>query len=137
MKNASYYASLPPVVHVFDGGPAASGILDPAREVKQRAKHFAYAYRRSNDTQWVDRLWRELQVCPSLSPRKPYDLPFTRMLLATAPRLGATQLTSGTPSISWTQQNSLLHSPSRMTGCTTSGRLNKGSRSSGPSSTTV
>jgi len=63
LKNATYYASLPLVVHVFDGGPAASGILDPARELKLRVKHFSYAYRRTNDTQWVDRLWRELQVC--------------------------------------------------------------------------
>lgn len=62
MKNATYYASLPLVVHVFDGGPAGSGILDPAREVKQRVKHFSYAYRRTNNTQWVDRLWQELQV---------------------------------------------------------------------------
>jgi len=73
MKNASYYASLPLVVHIFDGGPAASGILDPAREVKLRVKHFSYAYRRTNDTQWVDRLWQELQVCLCLHPNN-YDL---------------------------------------------------------------
>ena len=137
MKNASYYASLPLVVHVFDGGPAASGILDPAREVKLRVKHFSYAYRRTNDTQWVDRLWRELQVCLFRSPQIILISPFIRMPLATAPRLGEMQLINGTPSTSWTPQNSPLHSPSLMTGCTTSGRLNKGSRSSGPSSTMV
>lgn len=33
MGNASAMNDLPPVVHVFDGGPSGSGILDPAREV--------------------------------------------------------------------------------------------------------
>ncbi|KIM34528.1 hypothetical protein M408DRAFT_325905 [Serendipita vermifera MAFF 305830] len=61
MNNATVYSNLPPVVHVFDGGPSGSGILDPAREVKQRIKHFAYAYVMTSDTAWVDRTWRELQ----------------------------------------------------------------------------
>ena len=39
MNNATYYSSLPPVVHVFDGGPSGSGILDPAREVR----YFSYS----------------------------------------------------------------------------------------------
>ena len=43
----------------MDGG---SGILDNAREIKMRVKAFSYAYRMSNDTRWVDRLWGELQV---------------------------------------------------------------------------
>jgi hypothetical protein len=137
MKNASYYASLPLVVPVFDGGPAASGILDPAREVKLRVKHYSYAYRRTNDTQWVDRLWKELQVCPLLSTQAFMILPFIRMLLAMVPRPGVMRLTDGTPSTSWTLQNSPPHSPSLTTGCTTSGHLNKGSRSCGPSSTMV
>ena len=33
MGNATVFNDLPPVVHVFDGGPSGSGILDPAREV--------------------------------------------------------------------------------------------------------
>jgi hypothetical protein len=33
MGNATVFNNLPPVVHVFDGGPAGSGILDPARQV--------------------------------------------------------------------------------------------------------
>jgi hypothetical protein len=33
MGNATAMNDLPPVVHVFDGGPSGSGILDPAREV--------------------------------------------------------------------------------------------------------
>jgi hypothetical protein len=38
-----------------------SGILDNAREVKMRIKAFAYVYRMTNDTKWVDRAWLELQ----------------------------------------------------------------------------
>lgn len=62
MANATRYSEMPPVVHVFDGGPTASGILDPAREVKQRIKHFVYAYMMTGNTAWVDRTWRELDV---------------------------------------------------------------------------
>ena len=58
-NNASQYYNLPPVVYFMDGG---SGILDNAREIKMRVKAFSYAYRMSNDTRWVDRLWGELQV---------------------------------------------------------------------------
>lgn len=66
-ENATQYYNLPPVVYFLDGD---SGILDTARQVKQRAKAFAYAYRMSNDTKWVDRLFLELQVCiVSLRPR--------------------------------------------------------------------
>jgi len=39
-----------------------SGILDVAREIKQRLKAFAYVYRLTNDTKWVDRAWSEIQV---------------------------------------------------------------------------
>ena len=38
-----------------------SGILDNAREFKMRIKAFAYAYRVTGDTKWVDRAWREIQ----------------------------------------------------------------------------
>ncbi|KAG8754651.1 hypothetical protein FRC14_004868 [Serendipita sp. 396] len=61
MKNATFYKDQPSVVHVFDGGPSGSGILDPAREVKQRIKHFAYAYLKTSDTSWIDATYRELQ----------------------------------------------------------------------------
>jgi hypothetical protein len=36
MANATIYYNSPPVVHVFDGGPSLSGILDPAREVRPK-----------------------------------------------------------------------------------------------------
>ncbi|KDR85362.1 hypothetical protein GALMADRAFT_132065 [Galerina marginata CBS 339.88] len=56
--NATAYANLPPVAYHLDGD---SGILDNAREVKMRIKAFAYAYRMSNDTKWVDRAWAEIK----------------------------------------------------------------------------
>jgi hypothetical protein len=39
-----------------------SGILDNARNVKMRIKAFAYVYRMTNDSKWVDRAWAEVQV---------------------------------------------------------------------------
>lgn len=57
--NATQYYSQNPVPYFMDG---PSGILDNAREIKQRVKAFAYAYRMSNDTKWVNRCWQELQV---------------------------------------------------------------------------
>jgi hypothetical protein len=56
-----------------------SGILDNAREIKMRIKAFAYAYRMTNATRWVDRAWEELQVCfvsLSLSPPTRLRYPF-------------------------------------------------------------
>lgn len=57
--NATDYYNLPPVVYFMDGD---SGILDNARDVKRRVKAFAYVYRMTNDTKWVDRCYTELQV---------------------------------------------------------------------------
>ncbi|KAG1875583.1 chondroitin AC/alginate lyase [Suillus subalutaceus] len=56
--NATQYYALPPVVYFLDGG---NGILDPAREIKQRVKAFSYVYRLTNDTKWLDRTYVELQ----------------------------------------------------------------------------
>ena len=58
--NATEYFDLDPVEYHLDGG---SGILDNAREIKMRVKAFAYVYRMTNDTKWVDRAYKELQVC--------------------------------------------------------------------------
>jgi hypothetical protein len=57
--NATDYFPLQPVKYNMDG---ASGILDNAREIKMRIKAFAYVYRMTNDTKWVDRTWQEVQV---------------------------------------------------------------------------
>ncbi|EPQ60512.1 hypothetical protein GLOTRDRAFT_52744 [Gloeophyllum trabeum ATCC 11539] len=56
--NASDYYSQPVVQYFMDGD---SGILDNARQVKERVKAFSYVYRMTNDTKWVDRVWAELQ----------------------------------------------------------------------------
>ncbi|KAM5533968.1 hypothetical protein V8D89_012393 [Ganoderma adspersum] len=56
--NATEYYGLPPVVYHMDG---SSGILDNAREIKMRVKAFAYVYRMTNDTKWLDRTFTELQ----------------------------------------------------------------------------
>jgi len=63
--NATAYAASPPVAYFMDGD---SGILDNAREIKQRIKAFAYAYRLTKDTKWSDRAWAEIQVCFQYSP---------------------------------------------------------------------
>jgi hypothetical protein len=52
---------MPPVPYVLDGGVTGSGALDVARQVKERVKSWAYAYRMTNDTKWMERLWTELQ----------------------------------------------------------------------------
>jgi hypothetical protein len=61
--NATTYYSLPPVQYFMDG---SSGILDNCRYVKERVKAWAYVYRMTNDTKWVDRTWQELQVSSRL-----------------------------------------------------------------------
>jgi hypothetical protein len=62
--NATAYYALPPVKYNMDG---PSGILDNAREVKMRIKAFAYAFRITKDTKWVDRTWVEIQNAAGLT----------------------------------------------------------------------
>ncbi|KAJ7066603.1 chondroitin AC/alginate lyase [Mycena amicta] len=57
-ENATQWNALPVVAYYMDGD---SGILDVARQVKQRVKAFSYVYRMTNNTAWVDRTWSELQ----------------------------------------------------------------------------
>lgn len=59
-----------------------SGILDNAREIKMRIKAFAYVYRMTNDTKWVDRTFTELQVCERHFP------PGLALIPSTERRLG-------------------------------------------------
>ncbi|KAG7099035.1 hypothetical protein E1B28_000915 [Marasmius oreades] len=56
--NASSWLNLDPVKYDMDG---PSGILDNAREIKARVKAFAYVYRVTRDTKWVDRTWLEIK----------------------------------------------------------------------------
>ena len=60
--NATKFYAMDPTAYVEDGGLTGSGVLDVAREVQLRIKHWGYAYKMSNDTKWVDRAWLELQV---------------------------------------------------------------------------
>ena len=62
MTKANTFASMPPTNYSIDGGLEGSGVLDVAREVQLRIKHWAYAYRVTGDTKWVDRTWDELLV---------------------------------------------------------------------------
>lgn len=60
--NATAWYSMPPVNYSIDGGYAGSGILDVSREVQQRVRAWAYAYRLSKDKKWSRRAWKELHV---------------------------------------------------------------------------
>lgn len=62
IANASRYADMDPVAYTPDGGLSGSGVLDVARELQLRTKHWAYAWRMTNDSRWVERTWQELQV---------------------------------------------------------------------------
>ncbi|SCV70692.1 BQ2448_3454 [Microbotryum intermedium] len=88
LANASRYAAMDPTEYIIDGGYAGeqlcsmlagsvqateadqrscypvpgSGVLDVAREVQLRIKHWGYAYRTTKDIKWVERTWQELQV---------------------------------------------------------------------------
>jgi hypothetical protein len=57
--NATGVLNVPPKAFYLDGG---SGALDIAREVKERIKNLAYAYRMSNNSVYAERVWIELQV---------------------------------------------------------------------------
>ncbi|KAL0578608.1 hypothetical protein V5O48_003399 [Marasmius crinis-equi] len=57
-QNASDWLNADPVKYFMDGD---SGILDNAREIKARIKAFAYVYRMTKDTKWVDRTWLEVK----------------------------------------------------------------------------
>lgn len=57
-NNATNWANQDPVPYVMDGG---SGILDPARDVQQRLKAWAYAWRLSKNQMWIDRAFSEMQ----------------------------------------------------------------------------
>ncbi|GAA5829964.1 hypothetical protein JCM11251_007950 [Rhodosporidiobolus azoricus] len=70
--NATRYYDMSPTNYSIDGGLGGSGVLDPAREVQLRIKHWAYAYRMSNDTKWVDRTWREVQTAAGNSTDDQY-----------------------------------------------------------------
>lgn len=70
MANATRYAAMDPVQYTPDGGLSGSGVLDVARELQLRTKHWAYAWRMTNDSQWVERTWQELLVASGNSSQE-------------------------------------------------------------------
>lgn len=60
--NATKFYETNPTNYSIDGCLSCSGVLDVAREVQLKIKHWGYAYKISNDTKWADRAWRELEV---------------------------------------------------------------------------
>lgn len=116
--NATNYLSLQPVKYNKDG---ASGILDNAREIKMRIKAFAYAYRMTNDTKWVDRTWSEVQVGRSSSAKGPNltRFIFRMLVLSDLPK------TNGTPFTSSTLLNFRLHTLLHMIGCMRCGLMTR------------
>ncbi|KAK4704474.1 diacylglycerol diphosphate phosphatase / phosphatidate phosphatase, partial [Phenoliferia sp. Uapishka_3] len=70
--NATRYYAMAPTNYSIDGGLGGSGVLDVAREVQLRIKHWGYAYKMSNDTKWVDRTWLEIQTAAGNSTTGQY-----------------------------------------------------------------
>ncbi|KAH8821971.1 hypothetical protein F5884DRAFT_746259 [Xylogone sp. PMI_703] len=68
-ERAAQFHGMEPVNYTMDGGPTGSGVLDIAREVQLRIKHWAYAYRMSNNTKWANRVWEEVVVASGNSTR--------------------------------------------------------------------
>ncbi|KAL8292314.1 hypothetical protein RQP46_001780 [Phenoliferia psychrophenolica] len=60
--NATKFYAMSPTNYSIDGGLSGSGVLDVAREVQLRIKHWAYAWKLTNDTKWPVRAWEELVV---------------------------------------------------------------------------
>ncbi|KAK4189080.1 hypothetical protein QBC35DRAFT_462401 [Podospora australis] len=58
-EKAEELFTLPSVEYKVDG---TSGVLDVAREVQLRIKHWAYAYRLSKQPRWKERVWKEVVV---------------------------------------------------------------------------
>ncbi|KAM0751042.1 hypothetical protein T439DRAFT_288209, partial [Meredithblackwellia eburnea MCA 4105] len=70
--NASKFYDMSPVNYTEDGGLSGSGVLDVARQVQLRIKHWGYAWKMTNDTKWVDRAWLELQTASGNSTTGQY-----------------------------------------------------------------
>lgn len=67
-NNATNWASQPLVAYIADGGFTGSGILDVSRNIQQRVKAWAYAYKLSNNTMFKTRLYRELNNAAGNGP---------------------------------------------------------------------
>ncbi|PVI03407.1 hypothetical protein DM02DRAFT_640692 [Periconia macrospinosa] len=52
----------PPIIINSSLRSRGSGILDEARQVQLRLKHWAYAYRMTKQIRWKDRIWEEIRA---------------------------------------------------------------------------
>lgn len=123
--NATFYKSQPLVPYTIDGGLTLSGVLDVARQVKERIKAYAYAYRVTGDQGWVNRTWDELQVISLRYKRTPVLTLAYRMLLETVRNHLVPHLTTGTLSISSILPSSPQLSPLDTIGSMINGVLTK------------
>jgi hypothetical protein len=127
--NATAYDALVPVAYHMDN---SSGILDNAREIKMRIKAFAYVYRMTNNTKWVERTWLEIQVSSAVIPffaRLNRAQPCDRTPPATVPQRLDPTLTNGIQPISSTLPNSLLRLPLHTTGYMIYGLMHRKNKS--------
>lgn len=60
-EQAEVWRTGPHVKYSLDG-LTVHGVLNTAREVQLRVKHWAYMFRVTRDTKWKDRVWEELLV---------------------------------------------------------------------------
>jgi hypothetical protein len=68
-EKALEWYDLLPVNYTIDGDFTGNGVLDVARTMQLRIKHWAYAYQLSHDYKWVDRTWEELVVASGNSTK--------------------------------------------------------------------
>ena len=61
-QNATAFYAMPVTNYSIDGGYDGSGILDVSREIQQRVRAWAYAYRMTKDQKWLNRTWTELHT---------------------------------------------------------------------------
>jgi hypothetical protein len=52
----------PTAQYTVDGSLYGNGVLDVARQVQLKIKHWAYAYRMTKESHWRDRVWEEILV---------------------------------------------------------------------------
>jgi hypothetical protein len=70
--NATKFYNEDPTPYDIDGCLSCSGVLDVSRQVQMKVKHWAYMYKVTNDTKWVDRTWTELQTAANNNSAVPY-----------------------------------------------------------------
>lgn len=81
MRNATFgddSVDSDPLPYTIDGGLGGNGVLDIARQMKVRVKLWSYAYRMTNETRFVDRVYRELQTAAGNNTEIPFGTDNTR-----------------------------------------------------------